>query len=752
MHPKQIPKRSFAVAARGRWIPNWDRLGRVVSVFANAKNMHTAKFKFAMLGLALFVGVSVREACGNEGLQRARQQVLTALVATKPVNGSAPNRNQAASWAQVSESIVQLLASHDNADRTQLTAIHDRLSKLQTSDPAYRKLQQAVAAWLDQLPASPLTQLADDARREAELFVPVDESSIKTLQQQLQQKLQIVERQIELTDAWRKFLGWEMTYGLANSGIPTEDLANRLLNRWLNASTSWDRPELFAVQQSLSALAVAVACWEQQESSSTRTTRIDRLAGMFTSARETGKPFDAAAIEAVYWEMMRFGQAPALCVALANQYSHANFVIRMNPSVLFSGVDRPVSHSFPINAVYAGSQVSGTGRFTGQLQVEPSYAVNEIKADVRLAGESTSQTQGGRNRVAVRSRGLTRVTSRRELSFAGFGPPVWQATQASASTTITFDNISANVPRRQRQAAINEVYASKSASETRASEEARSWISRELETNTNQLTQDPLFQSIYRFRDQLFAQDLCQPVVKCGSFPGVIDWRLWQSSRQRFAAQQPLPERPLEAAMQIAMHASFLEFSSESRMAGQQLMAGESFDWLSNSFPLDGNVAPAPAATAESSTSPPASILFTKAKPVNWKIEDGKVVVDLNLQRIEADGDTFSDYVAKIAYEPQITLGRLRLVPAEDIDVLPAGFDPDREKLGSRRLSLCRLIERRLQRFLSKDIPLPELNLAFGREASRRAWPVTGVFCEDGWLEIAYDRPGSRTSNPGKGG
>lgn len=696
-----------------------------------------------LLGPALLCG-QLRAAAPDRLLQETRQQVLAALASIHSPPASTQAIDGTGQWASVRSSTLWLLAARDNVDRAQLQLLSQQLKSLAAQNAVYANLQRLVDRWHDQLPETNLSTLLASAQKNTAEFVVVDNTAIKALQRTLQADLESLRRSAAIDAQWQSFLHWPETQAAATASIPTSADATRLAVRWANAYSAWIQPEVKSVYQTLTKLAEATACMESAETQTTRRARLERLSTLLTAMQAKTEDSSTSDLEAVYSEMVRFGQAPDLRAALTRLYSHPNLIVRLATEPLARRAAQPILRSFPIETNYDGARVTGTGEFAGQLGVDFLNSANHIAANVQLAGQNTAHTQGGRSGVSVRSTGRTSIGASRALTFAGFGPPRWDHPQAIAMTDITFDNISTNLRRWKRKAAANQVLSGKPAAEQRASQEARDWIQGELKSNTDQLNQHDLLAKVNSFRDQIITSDQNQALVRCGTFPGFIDWRLRYAPPQQFAAKQAFPDVPLRSAVQIAIHPSFFQNMTEPRMAGRRVLAGETIDWISATQTADAS-----SQTSSASPTPDSSasghVQFADTTPLRLNIHEGKLIASLNLQNIETDGDTFADYTVTVTYRPTIAEGHLRFLADPEINVLPIGFDPKQERLGSRRLSLCRLLERRLQRYVTGDLVFPSLSLTSASASDQADLEVTGYSLNQGWIEISFDTATNRT-------
>ena len=76
----------------------------------------------------------------------------------------------------------------------------------------------------------------------------------------------------------------------------------------------------------------------------------------------------------------------------------------------------------------------------------------------------------------------------------------------------------------------------------------------------------------------------------------------------------------------------------------------------------------------------------------------------------------------------------------EKVNVLPADYDPKSGKLGARKLSVCRLIERQLQPLLAADIPLPKMAVPTNTPGVKEMLPLVSLQAHKGWLELVYGK------------
>jgi hypothetical protein len=698
---------------------------------------------WVMLGWSIVC--SETPVCGQSAQSDARQQVLQ--IVGRHHGSSMTLATSSASldeWNGICQSLLSLVAAHHNVDHDQLMLVRQQLALLKTRGARYSELYQAVSTWSDSLASETTNSLIQAARQEAQHFQVIEIAQVARRQSDLRQQMLQFQRSNPLNTRWREFLQWDQTLLVAGPNLATYELTDRISRRWQNAAVAWKNESVEKISKTLIQLSQDTLNFETGETSVARLERLDRLAAALAQYDATPDAELLKRIETEYGEMKRHGQSAALCKALSQRFSHANLVVRVNPKRLAQRPIEAVHRSFPIQSTYGGTRVSGNGNFDGQVKVTVPYDADRVRAHVELSGTSVAKTRGSQSGVTVSATGITNASSSRDLVFTDFGPPRLLATVANASTSIRFDNISVNLPRRFRSTATSRVHASKAESERRAAEEARAWLKTELETNTRSLVDNEMFQQVYDFRDRLFADDLCQPQVHSGVYPGYLDWRVWHAPYDQFASITEVLSTPVSGEMQVAIHASFLTYLAETEVGGKRITEGDSLD-LFGGFrnTISGQVPQTNESVKELSSPSDAkskSILFSKERPIRWSIDDNIVRVDLHLDRIEADGDTFENYVATMNYQIKFLPGGASLVVDEKVNVLPADYDPKLGKLGARKLSVCRLIERQLQPLIATDIVLPKMAVPTNTPGVKEVLPLVSVQSHKGWLELVYGK------------
>ncbi len=685
------------------------------------------------------------QASGQDLQGEMRQQVLQTVGRHYGTSSTIASLHPSSGeWRTICQTLLSLVAADDNVNRDQLTLLRQQLALLKTKGAPYNELYQAVSRWSDSLTVETTDSLIQAARLEAEHYQVIELAQVTRRQRDLRQLLLRFQQLNPLNKSWREFLQWDKTLVVVGPDMATFEITDQISRRWQNAAVAWQKESVEKISHEFMQLSQDVLNFETGETSVARLARLNRLSSALSQYEATQTPELLDSIELQYAEMKRHGQALPLCSELSRRFSHANLVVRVNPKRFTQRPTESVHRSFPIQSTYAGTRVSGNGNFDGQVEVMVPYDANEVRAHVELSGTSVAKTRGSQSKVTVAATGITNASSSRELVFTGFGPPRLLPTVANASTSIRFDSINVNLPRRFRSTATSRVYASKAESERRSAEEARTWMKSELEANTRGFVDNEMFQQVYDFRDQLFAEDLCQPQVHTGVFPGYLDWRVWQAPYDHFASTSEVPATPMSGEMQVAVHVSFLTYLAETEVGGKTFRDGDSLNLLGG-FPGASVTQQPKSSELHKEVSSPSDakskfIVFSKQRPIRWSIDDNRIRVDLHLDRIEADGDTFENYVASLIYQPKFIANGMSLVADETVNVLPADYNPKSGKLGARKLSVCRLIERQLQPLLAADISLPRMVVPTNTPGVKEVLPLTSLQGHKGWLELVYGK------------
>ena len=653
-------------------------------------------------------------------LAQEREARWRAIEALAELEAASAKTSEWKAWLDAGE-LTTWLRAFDAGKLTDPTTIKPRIDQLpEKGTNRGRAAREALTAWLAILDIPALPPTTPQAPQTAANLAVQPAESITSLNAKLARITDEFRFGAAADHPWRERLRFaSIEKLLAGQTVPETEL-EAIETNWLLARPTWDSLSFRRLLASIQRLVVAAR----------RTAMTDREEQIRAALATLNDATQSAAHPAAIHRLDSIDEAADRSIPWHTARRHPHFSIRLQ---IPEPEPQEIDETYRVSGVYAGTRVSGSGQFTGQLFIDWTEQTMVPTLQLRLEGESSSRTVGRRNSVTVRSSSNSTVRGTKsiewtELGFRGLEPT------ASASARVNFDSIDASSIRsRYRGSAINEVYASRSAA-IRDTRRAVEKSSRErLNQQANQLI-DQANRWIDRdYRQPLLEQTRYAPRAITSRHDEILAWDCWYGAPEEPGVTNVPPDMP-KAPWTVLIHEDFL-----TRYFLTRFPSTFTTDSLSRIFPSHSNQPPNDNPTEAPQNLETSDVLqpnqtFT-LDPVagcEVRIQENSLTFTLRvLKFISEDNASSTPFSIQASYQPQLAQRTIILQrQADPIVTILSGAGT------ARALNLKRILNRQCQTWFAQQIELNPQDWSLDQALLPQP-VVTQLDMTPGWLVLS---------------
>lgn len=571
-----------------------------------------------------------------------------------------------------------------------------------------RAVRTALAKWVALVDSPPRPRL-EDWRLSP---MPANARWPESLES-LNEKLAAVTDQIQLgveTDGpWRARLRLDLLEKLLAGGKLSEAELAAVESGWILARGDWDSLAYRRAMMSVQRLLIAARRKNVGNA-------LDRVRDAVRLLEDTTKSGEHAAA-------VRFLDG----LDLASPWSvswwaarrHPQLQVRLRPPV-FKPQD--IDETYEVNDVYAGTAVSGSGRFTGRLTLEWSQQGPRPQLELKIQGEAVSSTVGGNSGVTVQSSSRATVRGGKVIEWTERGFVARPAT-VDATARVSFDAIDPGGGRaRRRNAAIEQVYATRPAAERDTREAVERNCRERLDQRAEQWLQEANDWIDRHYRLPLLKQAQFAPRVRTARIDNELSWECWYGAPEEPGASTSPPIVPASAWF-VAIHEDFLARYFLTQCAG---------DATTETVSRLLGATSSSASTSSSPAAPPRRLRLATEQGCAVRVKDGLVTVALRVSELATDqGSSSTPFEIQATYQPRVENGALVLTrrDAPVIRILSGGAT-------ARAQTLKRLVARQSQVWFAQQAKFDAREWSAENETPAEI-SVSGLAMSDGWLVVS---------------
>lgn len=712
------------------------------------RSIHRLVCRFLLAGLFASVsGESVGQAqtiVVVDDVQAARDEAQRAWVDLNQWLGSGVHGRN---WRRFLRSceIDDQWSLRDRADMTRLQRLRDRLHEPHPGleGPRFSRLRAAIDRWAGALEQRGYASAVARARQLKGTPRTAVTDDLQVVRVELENSLRDVDNFLALYGEngakWQKFLQHEDLRGQLKPDAKVDLRAlQAALNKYTSGEQGLDAPYFARVRHALERFVPRLRMKEDAQFAERYATLVEGLAKRLETYDESKEKKDRTLREAaltVGW-LEEHEQAPDLVQMIRERYSLPNMYIRVSEDLTRVLMQQQVDRSTPIADCVLGTSITGTGTLHGKLDIEFLPSLKNAVIQTAFSGTIHTDTFGVNGPAQIVAVGQTQIRAGSKLMLDANGMQATPTTsKANVNTTIT--GICSTLPRLRgrivRRVARKRAAQSKGQAEAIAGQHAEEKFNTEMDQNVREqvATANGAIQSKMR-----------APLERLNLYPQQLDFRtspdeltvaaLEAGPTQLGAQQAPPPLKSTDAGISLRVHQSAV-FNVFSTLLRDRYLNEEKLHALANK-----TIGKVPDELKNDADQKEWSITFDPVEPMTVEFVDGSMKITVLGKSYTSEGSS---------YDAMNVAGAYKLVPSEkggfklkrqgELDILPPGFDPAKQKLALRQTTLRTLLTRRFTKLFKEEIEIDGFSLPDRMAKAGSFWLVEHRM-DDGWLTLSY--------------
>jgi hypothetical protein len=610
-------------------------------------------------------------------------------------------------------------------------------------DP-FLRVRRALNTWLDRQGRLKADELPAQARREKERFRPLSASLLEASRGRLQAAARQLDHYLRALGSngqrWKSYLKWDsFEEQLARGNEADLDSLVRTYRRLVE-----DHPglELGPFQDTAAALELHIdrlAAASGPDIPAKFATEMENLASLLQTYPHD--PTDEASqqiADRLAW-LEAIGAAPRTVRSARAVYGQPNVYASVSSQLVGAGLARPIERTDPLIDTILGTRVRGTTHTSAHVHGRLIPSRQGAAIETVLAGIADSTSVGRNGPATIYSDSRTQLSARKRLMFDEYGIHVEPAT-SHASTRSVGRGIHVDVRCLKR---IAHRIASRRVAEQRGLADAIA--SRHAEDRINVRFDDESAERVATANGRYLAR-VRLPLVRRREFPRHVrvsssseqmQIELTQSNRFQLAAPSAPPPQNGPSDLSLRLHQSWVNNLAQALLAGrtftEEAVQKEAIEIYGE---LPEKLRPDP-------EDEPWSISLAARRPVTIEFLDRRLDVTVRGSRYTSGEREFSSMNVRAIYQLERTERGAKLVRQGDLEILPPGFDPTKDRLSASQVALRRLLSKRFGKLLEPTIETHGLELP-GEWKKVGRLKLDRLDADAGWLALAWTLPASK--------
>jgi hypothetical protein len=600
---------------------------------------------------------------------------------------------------------------------------------------------------------------SDDVQSARDAFTPISDEQLAEARGELEAQAQRLERYVGRRSTngqrWQRYLKWDaFQEQLAADGPPdfnplveTFQQLNRdevglelapfrrlsdALRRYIDiASIARQRDQADAYGGQLEALGLELNRYRDRPTGALRKSigqRLDAIAGI--------------------------GQAPELVANVRADLARPNGLVSVSADLLSASAE-PIDRVEPVHDYILGTSIRSMSHSTGTTSLRTVPSDDRALIEITSYGHSAASSRGHNGPAVIRSTANTEFTAvtHIELSETAFRA---HKVDVDAKTRSRIHSISKKGggfgSKLVSKIGWKKAREKHSRADAIASDHAEDRIARNVSEETTKTVKD----AWDRYQDEYW-----KPLARRGDVPDHIrfsttedslDFEVTQANRSQLAAADDPPELPAGNDVVARLHETAANNYSASILAGVTISESNPDEGTKSDAKLPNWIRDAwkermddKAEDAGDADFEPWSLTFRRDQPISVAFADGKVLLTLHVSRLKSGSEEFRQWDVTGTFRPEMHDGSVTLRREGDLSVLPNGFDPEKDQLSSRQVSvrqnLIRVLTDRSDegRGFPQKIEMKPLELS-GNLAKVGPLGVDQFNSGEGWLTVVWNR------------
>lgn len=613
------------------------------------------------------------------------------------------------------------------------------LDRLKSSAPGlelapFARLRDSLATWVAELKlagAADLSQAALDAEAG---FQPISDAAVSADRAELDRRLARLEQYLGRSGkygaGWRSYLRLNDLAAQLRGASPSADELKTIEKQFRADQPGLELPVIADVATALDRYSndMAARQGDLKEQFSTQLKGLSDELKQFSSSynNETADSLG----ERLDW-LSEARQAPALVRVIRQRYSRPNLHAHVSSRVAGAGFDQVVDEITPVRDNILGTDIRGTGRTVGRVQMRLLPDANRALLETILTGTVNTRNVGYNGPAVIHTMGTTTINGSKRIVADANGLASYPATAtANTSTRITGISAGGNIAQK---VATRRVYESKSEAERIGSEHAAARVRRRVDAQANEQLSRAHWNYLNKVRNPLIRRGEFPQMVHVSTTPQALQIDSLAANRRQIAAPSDPPAIQAEQDIGVQVHESFVNNLAAGLLSGVTMREE---DMQKQAKDLLGKV---PEQLQSEADRDPWSITFAKVRPVTVRVTDGGIEITVRGQRYTSGDRDFQAMNVTANYKVGREGERYKLVRDEQLLIEPPNARG--RTLSGRQIALRTLLERRFGKLFEREIKSEGLVLPGKWRAAGRL-DLKQLQLGNGWLVAALVESG----------
>ena len=474
--------------------------------------------------------------------------------------------------------------------------------------------------------------------------------------------------------------------------------------------------------------------WRQNQQSRIHEveTLFDSLPGLIECYLASPDVANADAVSEALKFLEKSSETGELIALIRTLLVQPNVRVWVRPEMIVPLFMRNINEPVDVNENILGTLVRGSGQMTGKSSV--AFVPNEDAAAIRvtLQGTLKTSTVGSNGPVRVRSNNTTAITTVKDIVITQKDITTKPAsTIAKQSSQIGHIDYLRRGPLVQ-MAAPNQIRERKPASDAESERLTRIRFNKRVDATVNEEVK--LFADNYMkiVEGQRGGNALHLNFHQMLTSENELFVEAVAGNRHQLTTTTEPPVVTSEAGLFLQLHESLADNAGACELSGKTLVEEQVFAELKERFPqLFEN------RDADDTENEPSLALTFSDRPVKMSFADDVIKATVETVEIERGGNTYPGMEIEFQFRIETADGGFQLVTVEPPEVLPLGFDPEKDKLTARETIIRVIIMKKLDRITEKPIDwnVSKIEMKAGTMTVK---PVH-LSAANGWLSVGLD-------------
>jgi hypothetical protein len=416
---------------------------------------------------------------------------------------------------------------------------------------------------------------------------------------------------------------------------------------------------------------------------------------------------------------------------IRKRYSRPNLHARVSSRIVGAGFDQAVDEVTPVRDNILGTDIRGTGRTVGRLEMRLLPDPNRALLETILTGTVSTRNVGYNGPAVIHTVGTTTISGRKRIVADASGLASYPAT-ASAKTNTRITGISAGGNLVQK-VATRRVYESKSEAEQIGSQHAADRVRRRIDSQASPQLSRAHWNYLNKIRNPLLRRGEFPPMVHVSTTPDTLHIDALEANRRQIAAPSDPPALQAEHDIGLQAHESFVNNFAAGLLSGVTMREA---DMQKQAKDLLGKV---PEQLKSDDDRDPWSITFAKVRPITVRVSDNGIAITVRGQRYTSGDRDFQAMNVTANYKVERDGERYRLVRDDQLQIEPPNARG--RTLSGRQIALRTLLERRFGKLFEREIKSEGLVLP-GRWRAAGRLDLKQLQLGNGWVVAALVESG----------